>query len=83
MGSLDRALFFRDAGIDLSNFEKRCTFRKYDENAVVIDFEDASADVYFILSGDVRVLVRTAAGKEIILGEMRAGQFFGELAQPM
>jgi CRP/FNR family transcriptional regulator, cyclic AMP receptor protein len=80
MGSLDRALFFRDAGIDLSNFEKRCTFRKYDENAVVIDFEDASADVYFILSGDVRVLVRTAAGKEIILGEMRAGQFFGELA---
>ena len=36
--------------------------------------------MYFIISGEVRVLIRTAAGKEIILGELRSGQFFGELA---
>ncbi|HET6375454.1 MAG TPA: Crp/Fnr family transcriptional regulator, partial [Methylocella sp.] len=30
--------------------------------------------------GEVRILLRTAAGKEIILGETKAGQFFGEMA---
>jgi hypothetical protein len=28
----------------------------------------------------VRILIRTQSGKEIILGEMRGGQFFGELS---
>ena len=31
-------------------------------------------------AGEVRILIRTQAGKEVILGEMRGGQFFGELA---
>ena len=38
-----------------------------------------SSDVYFIIAGEVRVLIRTVAGKEVILGESRAGQFFGEM----
>src|SRR5690606_24356050 len=39
-----------------------------------------STDVYFLVAGDVRILVRTQSGKEVILGEMRGGQYFGELA---
>ena len=44
------------------------------------DFDDLSTDIYFLLSGEVRVLIRTQSGKEVILGEMRGGQLFGELA---
>jgi CRP-like cAMP-binding protein len=47
---------------------------------LVVDFDDESMDVYFIVAGDVRVLNRTAAGKEIILGDFHAGNFFGEMA---
>ena len=47
---------------------------------MLVDFDDPSTDVYFLVSGEVRVLVRTRAGKEVIFGDMRAGQFFGELA---
>ena len=36
--------------------------------------------MYFLVSGEVRILIRTPAGKEVILAEMRGGQFFGEMS---
>ena len=81
MQTLDRIPFFKDAtDIDLSKFDRRCTWKRFEEGEIVVDFEDATADVYFIVSGEVRILIRTAAGKEVILAEMRAGQYFGELS---
>lgn len=81
MQTLARIPFFKDTSdIDLTLFDRRCTWKRYDQNEIVVDFEDRSSDVYFILSGDVRVLIRTAAGKEVILAEMKAGQFFGEMS---
>ncbi|MFC0283226.1 Crp/Fnr family transcriptional regulator [Camelimonas abortus] len=80
MISFSRIPFFRDSGLDLTAFESRCRWRRFDVDEILVDFEDASTDVYFIVSGEVRILNRTQAGKEIILGEMRGGQFFGELS---
>jgi CRP-like cAMP-binding protein len=81
MQSLSRVPFFRDApDLEFERFDRRCHWRRFEENEVIVDYEDDSTDVYFIMSGDVRILVRTAAGKEVILAEMRTGQYFGELA---
>jgi CRP/FNR family cyclic AMP-dependent transcriptional regulator len=81
MQTLARIPFFKDAAdIELERFDRRCNWRRYEENEVVVDFEDTSSDVYFILSGEARVLIRTPGGKEIILAEMKANQFFGELS---
>jgi CRP-like cAMP-binding protein len=81
MQSVAKLPFFKDAvELQLDRFDRRCTWRRYDENETVVDYEDESTDVFFIMTGEVRILIRTMAGKEIILGEMRGGQFFGELA---
>ncbi len=81
MQTLARVPFFRDVtDLDFERYDRRCNWRRYDDGEIVVDYEDATSDVYFIIAGEVRVLIRTSAGKEIILGEMRAGQFFGELA---
>lgn len=73
--------FFKDvADLDFERFDRRCNWRRYKEGEIVVDYEDESSDVYFIISGEVRILIRTLAGKEIILGETKAGQFFGEMA---
>lgn len=81
MQTLGTIPFFKDAtDIELDRFDRRCTWRKCDEEHVVLDFEDKSSDVYFIVSGDVRILVRTPGGKEVILTDMHAGAYFGELA---
>lgn len=78
--SFARIPFFQDAGLELAPFEQRSRWRRFEVDEVLVDFEDDSTDVFFIVAGDVRVLNRTLAGKEIILGEMRGGQFFGELS---
>jgi len=71
------------AGLDPARAEalgRQCVRKRYAEGELVLDFDDPSTDVCFIVSGDVRVLVRTAAGKEMILGDFGAGRFFGEMA---
>ncbi|WP_395666851.1 Crp/Fnr family transcriptional regulator [Methylocella sp.] len=80
MQSLRRVAFFKDvADLDYDRFDRLCMWKKFDDGELVVDYEDESSDVYFILAGEVRVLIRTAAGKEVILGESKAGQFFGEM----
>jgi len=70
-------------GLDPSLIEqqsKRCAWRSYDENELVIDYEDETCDVRFIVSGHVRIILRIATGKEMILAEMKEGDYFGEIA---
>ncbi len=47
----------------------------------IIDFEDETTDVYLIVQGNVRVVVRTANGERTqILGDFAAGDVVGEMA---
>src|SRR5918999_1028630 len=80
MARLSSVPLLKDAGVDLAKFEARSHWRRFEPDEILVDFDDLSTDVYFLLSGEVRVLMRTASGKEVILDEMRAGEFFGELA---
>ena len=81
MQTLTRVPFFKGvADLDFERYDRRCNWRRYDDGEVVVDYEDETSDVYFIIAGEVRVLIRTSAGKEIILAEMRTGQIFGELS---
>jgi len=80
MARLAGIALFKDAGIDLTPFETRARWRRFEPDEILVDFDDLSTDVYFLLSGEVRILIRTPSGKEVIFGEMRGGQFFGELA---
>ena len=81
MQTLAQIHFFKGiTDLEFARFDRRCAWKRYEDGEVIVDFEDQSSDVYFIISGEVRVLIRTAAGKEIILSELRQGEFFGELS---
>jgi CRP/FNR family transcriptional regulator, cyclic AMP receptor protein len=80
MGRLAGIHLFKGLEIDLAPYEARANWRRFEPEEVLVDFDELSTDVYFLLSGEVRVLMRTASGKEIILNEMRPGEVFGELA---
>lgn len=47
---------------------------------VIVDSGDETDEVYFLLSGAVRVMVRTTFGHEAILNDLGPGSFFGELS---
>lgn len=58
----------------------RVTRTAYEPGALVLDFDDVGTDVFFIETGSVRVVVRNAGGREVILGDLREGAIFGEMA---
>jgi CRP-like cAMP-binding protein len=74
MARLANIHLFKGLDLDLSPFEARSNWRRFDPEEVIVDFDELSTDVYFLLSGEVRVLMRTASGKEIILNEMKPGR---------
>ena len=80
MNRLQQISMLKDVEIDLARFESRCRWKFFNPNEVLVDFDDPSTDVYFLVTGEARVLIRTRSGKEVILGEHKAGSLFGELA---
>lgn len=80
MGRLAGISLFKDAGLDLPAFEARSRWRHVAAHEVLLDFDEVSSDIHFLVAGDVRVCVRTRSGKEVIFGDLRAGEFFGELS---
>ena len=70
--SLDRA--------DGERLGKSCLWKDYEANELVMDIDEETTDVRFVISGLVRVINRFSIGKEVILSEMEPGHFFGELA---
>lgn len=60
--------------------DQKILTRVYQSDELILDFEDVSNDVLFILSGGVRVLYRSVLGREVILADLAAGDFFGELS---
>jgi CRP-like cAMP-binding protein len=81
MSIFDGIPFFKD--IDKSVAHKNETFcqrKTFSEKELILDYQDATLDVYFIVSGLVRILNRTPSGKEMIFGDYGPETFFGEMA---
>ena len=79
--TLEQVAFFKDvAGLDFKALGRRCLWRRCDAGETIIDFEDPSSDIYFVVSGEVRVLIRNPAGREMILADLEAGEVFGEMS---
>ncbi len=62
------------------SLEQRCRWQRYGAHDEIISRENDSRDVYFIISGRVRVVNHSLSGREIAFHEMDAGEYFGELA---
>ena len=57
-----------------------CRFERYEAKRQVIAYQDDSADVFFVVSGTVRVVIHSRSGKEISYRDLEDGEMFGELA---
>ena len=81
MGDITEIELFSDLGKEsCRRYAQALSWRTYSENELIVDIDDVSDDVLFIVSGLVRVVHRTAIGKDVILGEIGEGTYFGEMA---
>lgn len=58
----------------------RCQSHYCEANDHVVSRQDASTDVFLIVSGRVRVTIFSRSGKEVSFRDLGAGQLFGDLS---
>jgi CRP-like cAMP-binding protein len=63
----------------IADLDTQCVWRHASSGQWLIDYQDASNDVFFVVTGSVRVMIQSA-GREVLLRQINAGEFFGELA---
>ncbi|MBF0250022.1 MAG: Crp/Fnr family transcriptional regulator [Alphaproteobacteria bacterium] len=57
-----------------------CSWQRFAAQDVIVDREDESTDVYFIVKGSVKVMDFLGDDQEITLAELSAGSSFGEMS---
>ena len=65
---------------DFDVLNTRCRWRRYRADQQIVAHHDQTNDVFFIVSGEVRVVIYSLAGKQITFRDMGAGTTFGELS---
>ena len=79
--TLARFALFRSLEPELIHrLDRQCIWRRAKADEWVVDYEDKSVDLFFVAFGRLRVTIRPVSGGEIILRDIRDGEFFGELA---
>lgn len=79
--SLAELPFFRGADpAALARVSAAARWRMVEPGQVVVDEDEPSTDIFFVAAGAVRVQLRAASGREVLLNEFGAGEFFGELS---
>ncbi|MGQ0456332.1 MAG: Crp/Fnr family transcriptional regulator [Hyphomicrobium sp.] len=64
----------------LAKVHERCRWKQYAANEQILAYLDPSDDVYFIADGSVRIAIFALDGALTTLGDLSAGEIFGEMA---
>ena len=56
----------------------RCIWRRAKPKEWILEYEDDGKEVFFLTSGSVRVMIQSVGGRETILRDIYAGDFFGD-----
>jgi CRP/FNR family cyclic AMP-dependent transcriptional regulator len=80
LAGLDSILLFADLPAEtVEKIGKLAQWCEFAADEQVFD-KDSSVDVYFVVSGKVRILRQIEAEREVALADLGPGNFFGELA---
>jgi CRP/FNR family transcriptional regulator, cyclic AMP receptor protein len=63
----------------IAKLDAQCMWRRAHKGQWLLDYQDSSNDVFFVVAGAVRVIIQSG-GREVLFREIKAGEFFGELA---
>ena len=80
-GSLSAVELFYDLSFnDRKVVADKCRGMKFAAGDTITSCNDVDNDVYFIISGRVKIAIYSASGKEICFRDQVAGEMFGEIA---
>lgn len=65
---------------DVEALLAHAVIRSFPRHAIVINEGDDTNSVYFLVSGSVKVFLSDKDGNEVVVGTLRSGEYFGEMA---
>lgn len=74
------ALFRSLEAAALKRVEARCSWRDVRAKEWIVEHEEEDTDVFFVTAGEVRILIQSVSGREVILADTKAGDYFGEMS---
>ena len=79
--TLEKISLFRllDAAA-LRSLNARCRWRDAKPKEWIIEYAKEGTDVFFVVTGEVRALIRSRPAREVILTDIGAGGYFGEMS---
>jgi CRP/FNR family transcriptional regulator, cyclic AMP receptor protein len=66
--------------VDLQTLADSGVQRSYRKGAIIVNEGESGSDLFILIQGRVRVFSADTSGKEITLGTILAGDFFGEMS---
>jgi CRP/FNR family transcriptional regulator, cyclic AMP receptor protein len=79
--TLAKATLFRSLNpTEIRRLDTQCSWRSVSADEWIIDYQEETDDVFFVVRGTVRVKIQSIAGREVLLREISAGEYFGELS---
>jgi len=77
--SLENIRFFAELPRDvLTRIESQSSWRYYEPGEPIVNYLDASNNVFFIVDGELRVTLYSLAGKAVSFRDLGPGEMFGE-----
>jgi CRP/FNR family transcriptional regulator, cyclic AMP receptor protein len=64
----------------VQTLSRRCSWRWFNSQQAIVQHEDNSRDLYFVVQGNAREIYYSLTGREVILRSLPAGEMFGELS---
>lgn len=66
--------------VERERLARRCVWRTYRKDQTVVESASEDRDVYFVVTGSVRIVNYALSGKPVAYATVGTGEFFGELA---
>jgi len=71
LGPLDAA--------EIATLDLRCHWRRVRSKEWLFHQDDIGTDAYFLIDGALRVITGTPGGSDVIVADLKAGDYFGEM----
>jgi len=65
---------------ELDALAKRCVWREFAPKQQIVGHQDESHQVFFLVRGKARAVIRSLSGREVTFRDIPAGEMFGEFA---
>ncbi|MAQ79901.1 MAG: Crp/Fnr family transcriptional regulator [Pseudomonadota bacterium] len=65
---------------ELNLLGQRCKWRNFEPDELILNLNDQSTDIYFIVRGEVQASVFSETGRRVIMSDLKSGDYFGEFS---